>query len=121
MTMSSHNKDTGFLGENKAAEYLINRGYTILYRNWRYKHLEIDIIAYKGNCLHIIEVKTRRSSAYGFPEQHIDAKKMQYLKNGAALFQYQHPIWQLLQFDVIAIQLYAENKWDLFMIEDVYF
>lgn len=119
--MSQHNKDTGFLGENKAAAYLIGMDYTILFRNWRYKHLEIDIIASKGNCLHIIEVKTRRSTNYGFPEQHIDAIKMQHLKNAAALFQYQHPSWNMLQFDVIAIQLYSEIKWDLFFIEDVYF
>ncbi|MEI8142072.1 MAG: YraN family protein [Chitinophagia bacterium] len=119
--MSQHNKYTGFLGENKAADYLISLGYTILFRNWRYKHLEIDLIASKGKCLHIIEVKTRRTSTYGFPEQHIDAQKMQHLKNGAALFQYQYPSWKMIQFDVIAIQLYAEDKWDLFFIEDVYF
>lgn len=119
--MSQHNKDTGFLGENKAATYLINMGYDILFRNWRFKHLEIDIIASKGNCLHIIEVKTRRSNTFGFPEQHIDAIKMQHLKNAAAVFQYKHPHWKMLQFDVIAIQLYSEEKWDLFLIEDVYF
>lgn len=119
--MSYHNKDTGFLGENKAADYLVQLGYTLLYRNWRYKHLEIDIIAAKNNCLHIIEVKTRRTSEYGFPEQHIDAKKMQHLKNGAAIFQYQHPKWKIIQFDVIAIQLQDGDKWNLFFIEDVYF
>jgi putative endonuclease len=119
--MSQHNKDTGFLGENKATAYLINMGFSILFRNWRHKHLEIDIIASKGNCLHIIEVKTRRTNLYGFPEQHIDAQKMQHLKNAAAIFQYQYPVWQMLQFDVIAIQLYSEDKWDLFFIEDVYF
>ena len=119
--MSHHNKDTGFLGENKAADYLLGMGFSILFRNWRYKHLEIDIIASKGNCLHIIEVKTRRTTAYGFPEQHIDAQKMQHLKNAATLFQYQYPIWKMLQFDVIAIQLYSEAKWELFFIEDVYF
>lgn len=119
--MSQHNKDTGFLGENKAAEYLMRMGYTILHQNWRYKHLEIDIIASKGKCLHIVEVKTRRTNSFGFPEQHIHAQKMQYLKNAAAIFQYQHPIWKTLQFDVIAIQLLAQDKWELFFIEDVYF
>ncbi|MEY3620015.1 MAG: hypothetical protein RLZZ391_381 [Bacteroidota bacterium] len=119
--MSHHNKDTGFLGENKAAEYLIDNDYFILERNWRHKHLEIDIIAYKGDSLHIIEVKTRTTTQFGYPEQHIDAKKMQHLKNGAAIFQYQHPQWQRLQFDVIAIQIYSEEKWDLLLIEDVYF
>jgi hypothetical protein len=46
---------------------------------------------------------------------------MQHLKNAAAIFQYHYPVWQMLQFDVIAIQLYSEDKWDLFFIEDVYF
>ena len=119
--MSQHNKDTGFLGENKAAEYLIQHGYTILNRNWRFKQLEIDIIASKEHCLHIIEVKTRWTTNFGFPEQRIDAQKMQFLKNGAALFQYQHPNWKRIQFDVIAIQLYTLEKWEIFFIEDVYF
>ena len=119
--MSNHNKDTGFLGENKAADYLIQMGFTLLERNWRYKHLEIDIIASKNGCLHIIEVKTRRTSTFGFPEQHIDAIKMQHLKNGAALFQYLHPEWKIIQFDIVAIQLQETGQWSLFFIEDVYF
>lgn len=119
--MSQHNKDTGFLGENKAVEFLMQKGFTILYQNWRYKHLELDIVASKGNCLHIVEVKTRNSIQFGFPEQHIGAQKMQRLKNAAALFQYQHPNWKMIQFDIIAIQLLPQNKWDLFFIEDVYF
>ncbi len=119
--MSHHNKDTGFLGENKAAEYLINNDYKIIERNWRHKHLEIDIIASKWNNLHIIEVKTRRSAEFGFPEQHINAVKMQHLKNAAAIYQYLHPKWQILQFDVIAIQMYSEEKWDLLLFEDIYF
>ena len=119
--MSHHNKDTGFLGENKAADYLLGMGFSILFRNWRYKHLEIDIIASKGNCLHIIEVKTRRTTVYGFPEQHIDAQKMQHLKNAAAIFQYQFPIWQMLQFDVIAIHKKPTEEWALDYFEDVYF
>ncbi|MFZ9243302.1 MAG: YraN family protein, partial [Sediminibacterium sp.] len=41
------NKDTGNFGENLAAEYLIKNGFDILTKNWRYKHLEIDIIASK--------------------------------------------------------------------------
>ena len=78
--MSHHNKDTGFLGENKAEAYLISMGFSILFRNWRYKHLEIDIIASKDNLLHIIEVKTRSSIEFGYPEQFINPQKMQFLK-----------------------------------------
>ena len=49
-----NNKDTGFLGENITAEYLTQNGFEILHRNWRYKHLEIDIIAIKDGILHIV-------------------------------------------------------------------
>lgn len=119
--MFTHNKDTGFFGENMAADYLINNGFQVLHRNWRYRHLEIDLIACKGDCLHIVEVKTRHTNQFGYPEQHILAKKMKLLRNGAALYQYQHPTWKIIQFDVIAIQLDARQKWVLFYIEDVYF
>ena len=116
-----NNKDTGFFGENRAAEYLIQNSFEILFRNWRYKHLEIDIIASKNGILHIIEVKTRSSIQFGYPEQSIHAKKMQFLKNAGAIFQYQYPTWKYLQFDVVSIFLNTQNEWELLFIEDVYF
>jgi putative endonuclease len=115
------NKDTGFFGETKAAAFLISKGYSILYRNWRYKHLELDIIAAKDGLLHIVEVKTRSSVDFGFPEKSIDKIKMQYLKNAAAMFQYKYPVWKYLQFDVIAIFLNQKKEWELNFFEDVYF
>jgi putative endonuclease len=115
------NKDTGFLGENLAEAFIIKRGYSLLARNWRYKHLEIDLIAHKNNCLHIIEVKTRKQLEFGFPEQFINKKKMQFLKNATAIYQYQNPKWKNIQFDVIAIYLSASNEWIIDLFEDVYF
>jgi putative endonuclease len=115
------NKDTGFLGENIAAKYLQEKGYVILERNWRYKHLEIDLITCKTERLHIVEVKTRSSILFGYPEQMITAQKMQLLKNAAAHYQYQNPQWKWLQFDVIAIYKTSPNNWALDYFEDVYF
>ena len=115
------NKEIGNFGENTAAQHLGELGYEILYRNWRYKHLEIDIIASKDNLLHIIEVKTRSSIEFGYPEQFINKQKMQFLKNAAAHFQYQNPGWKYLQFDVISIFLNDQQIWELAFFEDVYF
>jgi putative endonuclease len=115
------NKDTGFFGENMAASYLINIGYEIIHRNWRYKHLEIDILACKNGKLHIVEVKTRTATQFGYPEQMITLQKMQFLKNAAAHFQYQNPKWKWLQFDVIAIYKTDNNEWVVDYFEDVYF
>ena len=55
--MASHNL-LGTEGENAAAEFLISKGLIIRERNWRFRHLEVDIIAESaGGCLHIVEVK----------------------------------------------------------------
>jgi len=113
------NKDTGNFGENLAAEYLIKNGFDILTKNWRYKHLEIDIIASKDQKLHIVEVKTRSTVAYGHPEQFIGKQKFQFLKNAAAMYQYQHAQWKNIQFDVIAITL--KEPIEILFLEDVFF
>lgn len=115
------NKDTGEMGEKMATTFLQDNGFEILDRNWRYKHLEIDILASKNNLLHIVEVKTRSSTEFGFPEQMITRHKMQFLKNAAAHYQYEHPIWKWLQFDVIAIYKKPTGEWALDYFEDVYF
>ena len=54
--MASHN-DTGKTGENLAAIWFEEKGYTIIHKNWRHKNLEVDIVATKNNMLHFIEVK----------------------------------------------------------------
>jgi len=113
------NKDTGNFGENLACNYLIKKGFTILEQNWRYKHLEIDIIAYKENKLNIIEVKTRSSIQFGYPEQFISKQKMQFLKNATAIYQFQNPKWKQIQFSVIAITL--SNPMEILFLEDVFF
>ena len=71
-----NNKEKGNLGENLAAEYLQKLGYRIVERNWRYSRLgEIDIIAIDRDTLVFVEVKSRRSIAFGHPFESIDEKK----------------------------------------------
>ncbi len=114
------NKQTGNKGESLAANYLETLGFNIIIKNWRYKHLEIDIIASKNNRLHIIEVKTRTNTKYGQPEQSISHAKMQHLKNAASAYLNENPQWTTIQFDVVAILL-SKPKNDILLIEDVYF
>ena len=113
------NKDTGNFGENLACEYLIEKGFVIVEKNWRYKHLEIDLIACKDQKLHIVEVKTRTGIAFGYPEQFIKRQKFQFLKNAAAIYQYQNPKWKNIQFDVISILL--KEPIEILLLEDVFF
>jgi putative endonuclease len=66
---------TGLDGESLAAEYLIGKGYEILERNCRYGRGEVDLIVRKGNWLIFVEVKTRSTKAFGFPEEFVDKEK----------------------------------------------
>jgi putative endonuclease len=112
---------TGNTGEEMAAAYLVTKGFRIITRNWRFRHWEADIIASRSGFLHFIEVKTRHSLRFGKPEESITREKMSNLKNIAEEYQYQHPEWKYIQFDVIAITLVKEEVKEIFMIEDVYF
>ena len=53
------NQEIGKIGEDSAANLLIERGYKILERNYRAGHLEVDIIAFKDGIVAFVEVKTR--------------------------------------------------------------
>lgn len=118
--MNKH-METGDLGEEIACGFVTDNGYQILERNWRFRHWEVDIIASKKNKLHFIEVKTRNSLRFGKPEESITREKMTHLKNAAEQYQYQHPEWKYIQFDVIAITLVNGIAKEIFLIEDVYF
>jgi len=119
MAESKH-LQVGALGEHLAVNFLTQQGYIILHQNWRHKHLEIDIIASKNNCLHLVEVKTRTTHTYGLPEQAVSQKKMEHLKQAAAIYMEANPEWQLLQFDVVAITLKGNTATDISLFEDVY-
>ena len=115
------NQTKGNRGEELAAAWLEKKGYTLLERNWRFRHWEVDIIASKDRFLHFVEVKTRHSLRYGRPEESITRDKMSNLRNAAEEYQYQHPEWKYIQFDVMAITMIEEELKEVLMIEDVYF
>jgi putative endonuclease len=111
---------TGKKGEALAIAYIKNKGFTLLHQNWRYSRYEVDIIASKENVLHFIEVKTRSSLQFGTPEESVSDKKIENLMNASEEFQYRHPEWKRVQYDVLSILLHANGNIEYFYIEDVY-
>lgn len=74
--MKQSNKTLGATGEELAAQFLINRGDEILARNWRIREGELDLISLdRSGLIHMIEVKTRTSVAFGHPLEAIDNAK----------------------------------------------
>ena len=116
--MAQHN-NTGNKGEELAVTWFSNNNYKILHTNWRHRNWEIDIIAYKENILHFIEVKTRTSIAFGYPEDNVSRKKIAYLIDAADEYLQLYPKWKRIQFDILAITI-SKNEVAYFYIEDVY-
>ena|SRR5688572_10102795 len=117
--MASHN-ELGQEAEAMAVTWLIENGFTIMHRNWRYSRYEIDIIAFKKDFLHFIEVKARKSSRFGNPEDSVRKKKFRDLQRAADAFLYQHPGYKWIQYDILAITLNGDLDHEYFFIEDVY-
>ena len=117
--MALHNQ-LGKTGEDLAAAYLMAHGYEILHRNWRHSHYEIDIIALKGKILHFVEVKIRSSAKFGLPEESVTKKKFQSLLNAADEFLFQHPQYRHVQYDILSISTYKNQRPEFFLIEDVW-
>jgi len=96
---------TGQLGENMAQLYLQQQGYTILERNYRYKRAEIDIIAQKEKLLIFVEVKTRTTDTFGFPEAAVNGRKEKLLLDAAEEFILAQNWPYDIRFDIISVTL----------------
>jgi putative endonuclease len=115
----AHHNSTGTLGEKIAVEYLTAKGFIILHQNWRHSHWEVDVIASSNNTLHFIEIKTRRTRKFGYPEEDVTKKKLINLINASEEFLYLYPAWKNIQFDILSITLIRDQPEEFFFIEDV--
>lgn len=94
-----------------AAEALISQGYCILERNFRCRYGEIDLIAEDRQDLVFVEVKTRRGTAYGLPEEAITARKRQKIIEVATYYLDLHSCFdRSWRVDVVAVQLSVGGK-----------
>ena len=99
----NNNQDFGKLGEDLAVNYLVNKGYRILERNWRSGHKEIDIIALDGDTLVAVEVKTRKSNTYGEPDIAVGVMKQRMLIWAADAYVRFKNLDVDVRFDIISI------------------
>ena len=111
---------TGRAGESRSAKWLQAQHFEILHINWRHSHFEIDIIAKKDGVIHFVEVKTRRTLKYGFPEESVSTSKFRALQKAAEQWLFLNPGHKRIQFDIISILITKEGT-ELKLIEDVYF
>lgn len=113
-------KSAGDKGEDFAASHLQQKGYKILHRNFRSKFGEIDIIALDGNTLVFVEVKTRWSKAYGYPEESVTSRKIRHLIKAAQYFKLMNPNTpELMRIDVVATEVEGGTVQEVRVIKNV--
>ena len=102
LIMAQHN-EFGIISEDRAAAYLMARGYTIRDRNWRIGHKELDIVAQKNGTLAVIEVKARRTDHYGDAVDAVTDDKIRKIVQAAHAYVRYYRIDLPVRFDIIAI------------------
>jgi putative endonuclease len=100
-----HAKDVlGREGEQAAVDYLTERGFRILDRNWRCADGEIDIVAVERHSLVVCEVKTRSGTRYGTPLEAVGRVKLRRLRRLAAQWLNAHGVrFEQIRIDVVGL------------------
>ena len=108
--MARHN-ELGKVGEELAAQFLTNKGYEILEKNWRNKHKEIDIIAKQKKVIVFVEVKTH------FPKEKAKNKNEE-LKNVIELILEKVDYFMQIYEDILKIKINNINNIQIMLLYD---
>jgi putative endonuclease len=116
--------DTHRLGrrfEELAAVWLEERGWRVLERNVRFQRREIDLIARRGPVVAFVEVKGRRGTGYGPPQQAVTAHKRREIESVARWWIARHGASGLsYRFDVVAVAPKPEGGASIEHLEDAW-
>ena len=114
-------KPLGDRGERIAAEYLAARGWTIVHRNYRIGHREIDLVARRGEVVAFVEVKTRGGTGFGHPLESVTRKKRREIERVAMgwIERFGTPR-DVYRFDAVAILLPAGGGPVIEHVEDAW-
>lgn len=118
----SRSHELGRRGEDLAAALLRRDGWTILHRNWRFRHKEIDIVAERAGMVAFVEVKTRAGRRFGHPLDAVTASKRRDLAAAARVWVERHgrarqsyrfdAIWVLTENGTTRVQ-HIQDAWRL--------
>jgi putative endonuclease len=95
----------GRYGENVAARHLEGRGWRVVDRNWGGRAGELDVVALADDVLVVVEVKTRRGTAYGHPAEAVTPVKLRRLRRLTGEWIAAHPDarFRSVRIDVVAV------------------
>jgi putative endonuclease len=106
--MATHN-ETGKRGEELAANYLKEKGFEIIEKNYRWKRFEIDLIVKKEPFLIFVEVKTKTNTTFGYPEDDVTPQKAKQVMAAAEEFVYETGWKKEIRFDIVAVIIKGQS------------
>jgi len=99
----------GKKGEELARNYLEARGFVILHVHWQHGHKELDIVAERGEMLHIVEVRSRTVPYMVEPSQTVQYQKQRNVMAAARAYLYKYRIVKEVQFDIVSVVFDADG------------
>jgi putative endonuclease len=99
----------GIEAENRAAKFLVSQGIEIIDRNFRVKGGEIDIVGQEAEMLLFVEVRWRRSAAFGGAIESIHSKKIKRMQHAATVFLQRYHCIQPCRLDFLC-QIGSEHS-----------
>jgi len=114
--MERNKRKVGNIGEDLATKEMEKMGYTILDRNYAKRCGEIDIIAKKGTYIVFVEVKFRKSVAYGLPKEVVNRQKQRKIIQTAKSYIFEEELidWDF-RFDVAEVLQQEETLYFHYM------
>ena len=97
-------RKVGQRGEDVAVEYLKLHGYVILSRNFNCHFGEIDVVAWDGEYVAFVEVKSRSDTSFGLPREAVDWRKQKTIVKCAEYWLYKNKrVGVPVRFDVVEV------------------
>ena len=113
-------KQFGNWSESYAASFLIKKGYSILHRNYRFKHSEIDLITKHKNTIIFVEVKARTSTFFGYPEETVSKNQKNAIKRAAMAYLESNNLDLEIRVDIVSI-LKRGKQIEVYHAEDAFY
>lgn len=103
MPRFSPSQQQGHAGETIAADLLKRKGYRLLERNFRCREGELDLVALHRGVLVFVEVKLRRSTAFGTAAEAITREKLHRLQAAAARWRQEQRCFRRFRFEIVCL------------------
>lgn len=118
--MGWNNTIIGRQGEDIALDFLEKKGLIFRDKNWRYGHLEIDLIFEDDSSIRIVEVKTLLERDGFNPIENISSTKINRLITAAQHYIAEKHIEKEVKFDVVAILINESNQFEINYIPEAF-